>query len=50
MNQQSTDFPGHWPGENHEWDLDYFKEVCAIDYLPSIAGAAITRCGSADTV
>ncbi|CAG5170697.1 uncharacterized protein ALTATR162_LOCUS7217 [Alternaria atra] len=25
-NQQSTDFPGHWPGENHEWDLDYFKE------------------------
>ncbi|USP77012.1 uncharacterized protein yc1106_04286 [Curvularia clavata] len=26
MNQQSTDFPGHWPGENHEWDLDYFKE------------------------
>ncbi|KNG44173.1 RBP11-like subunits of RNA polymerase [Stemphylium lycopersici] len=26
MNQQSTDFPGHWPGENHEWDLDFFKE------------------------
>jgi len=26
-NQASTDFPGHWPGENHEWDIDYFKEV-----------------------
>ncbi|KAH7076422.1 DNA-directed RNA polymeras-like proteines I and III subunit RPAC1 [Paraphoma chrysanthemicola] len=24
-NQASTDFPGHWPGEDHEWDLEYFK-------------------------
>ncbi|KAH4026220.1 DNA-directed RNA polymerases I and III subunit RPAC1 [Parastagonospora nodorum] len=25
-NQASNDLPGHWPGENHEWDLDYFKD------------------------
>ncbi|KAI2479204.1 DNA-directed RNA polymerase I and III protein [Pyrenophora tritici-repentis] len=25
-NQQSTDFPFHWPGENHEWNLDYFRD------------------------
>jgi hypothetical protein len=26
-NQQSTDFPNHWPGENHEWNLEHFKNV-----------------------
>ncbi|KAL5121315.1 DNA-directed RNA polymerase core subunit rpc40 [Pleosporales sp. CAS-2024a] len=25
-NQASNDLPGHWPGENHDWDLEYFKE------------------------
>jgi hypothetical protein len=23
----STDFPGHWPGEDHSWDLEHFKKV-----------------------
>jgi DNA-directed RNA polymerase I and III subunit RPAC1 len=32
QNQQSTDFPGHWPGENHEWDLDYFKENFKVQF------------------
>ena len=32
-NQASTDFPGHWPGENHEWDLDHFREVNPIFLL-----------------
>lgn len=32
MNQASTDFPGHWPGENHEWDLEYFKQVGFEEY------------------
>ncbi|KAH7408342.1 DNA-directed RNA polymerase-like proteines I and III subunit RPAC1 [Phaeosphaeria sp. MPI-PUGE-AT-0046c] len=31
-NQASTDFPGHWPGENHEWDLDYFKENFNVQF------------------
>lgn len=31
-NQASTDFPGHWPGENHEWDLEYFKETFNVQY------------------
>ncbi|KAH8705200.1 putative DNA-directed RNA polymerase I and III subunit Rpc40 [Talaromyces proteolyticus] len=24
-NIPSTDFPGHWPGESHEWSLEKFK-------------------------
>ncbi|KAF2132504.1 DNA-directed RNA polymeras-like proteines I and III subunit RPAC1 [Dothidotthia symphoricarpi CBS 119687] len=31
-NQASTDFPGHWPGENHEWDLDLFKENFSVTF------------------
>lgn len=23
----STDFPGHWPGEDHSWNLEQFKNV-----------------------
>lgn len=23
----NTDFPGHYPGEDHEWNLDTFKQV-----------------------
>lgn len=26
-NIPSTDFPGHWPGESHEWSLAKFKNV-----------------------
>ena len=29
-NIPSTDFPGHWPGESHEWSLEKFKKVCAF--------------------
>jgi DNA-directed RNA polymerase I and III subunit RPAC1 len=35
-NQASNDLPGHWPGENHDWDLDYFKDVCAYKLAPSL--------------
>ncbi|KAF2266050.1 DNA-directed RNA polymerases I and III subunit RPAC1 [Lojkania enalia] len=31
-NQASTDFPGHWPGENHEWDLGYFRENFKVQF------------------
>lgn len=23
----STDFPGHWPGESHEWSIEKFQNV-----------------------
>lgn len=39
-NQASNDFPGHWPGEDHEWDLENFKNVCAhscYDLQPAIS-------------
>ncbi|KAI5308311.1 DNA-directed RNA polymerase core subunit rpc40 [Ascosphaera atra] len=25
-NIAATDFPGHWPGESHEWNIQKFKE------------------------
>ncbi|KAF2200197.1 RBP11-like subunits of RNA polymerase [Delitschia confertaspora ATCC 74209] len=28
----STDFPGHWPGEDHSWDLDYFRNNLKVDF------------------
>ncbi|KAH8725291.1 DNA-directed RNA polymerase [Phaeosphaeriaceae sp. PMI808] len=31
-NQASTDLPGHWPGENHEWDLDYFTQNFNVQF------------------
>ncbi|KAF2750846.1 DNA-directed RNA polymerases I and III subunit RPAC1 [Sporormia fimetaria CBS 119925] len=34
-NAQSTDFPGHWPGENHEWNLDYIKENLNVKFHTS---------------
>ena len=27
-NVSSTDFPGHYPDEDHSWDLTKFKKVC----------------------
>lgn len=29
----STDFPGHYPDEDHSWDLRKFKKVCKKNYL-----------------
>lgn len=26
-NVANTDFPGHYPGEDHSWDLQVFKQV-----------------------
>lgn len=26
-NISSTDFPGHYPGENHAWALEKFRQV-----------------------
>lgn len=26
----ANDFPGHWPGESHEWDLERFKQNLQI--------------------
>ncbi|BFZ62005.1 DNA-directed RNA polymerase core subunit rpc40 [Saitoella coloradoensis] len=31
-NVTSTDFPQHWPGEDHSWDLDYFKKTFKVDF------------------
>lgn len=29
-NVSSTDFPGHWPGEDHAWDLDAFRKTFSV--------------------
>lgn len=26
----STDFPGHWPGEDHAWSIEKFREACSV--------------------
>ncbi|RAK96372.1 DNA-directed RNA polymerase core subunit RPC40 [Aspergillus ibericus CBS 121593] len=31
-NIPSTDFPGHWPGESHEWSLEKFKNDLKIEF------------------
>ena len=31
----STDFPGHYPGEDHSWNLDNFKKVRELRKLCS---------------
>ncbi|KAJ5776657.1 uncharacterized protein N7511_001668 [Penicillium nucicola] len=31
-NIPSTDFPGHWPGESHEWALDTFKNGFSVEF------------------
>ncbi|EEQ86537.1 hypothetical protein RJZ56_001014 [Blastomyces dermatitidis] len=31
-NISSTDFPGHWPGENHEWSIDVFKRNLKVTF------------------
>jgi len=33
-NVTSTDFPGHYPGEDHTWDVQIFKDVCDNHYPP----------------
>ncbi|PVI08249.1 DNA-directed RNA polymeras-like proteines I and III subunit RPAC1 [Periconia macrospinosa] len=30
--QTSTDFPGHWPGENHEWNLEHFRKNFKVQF------------------
>ncbi|KAF2013322.1 DNA-directed RNA polymeras-like proteines I and III subunit RPAC1 [Aaosphaeria arxii CBS 175.79] len=34
-NQASTDFPGHWPGENHAWNIDHFRETFRVQFHKS---------------
>ncbi|KAL8645871.1 MAG: hypothetical protein Q9226_007101 [Calogaya cf. arnoldii] len=31
-NVTSTDIPGHYPGEDHEWDLEYFKNTFNVKF------------------
>ncbi|KAL2001195.1 hypothetical protein VTN02DRAFT_2120 [Thermoascus thermophilus] len=31
-NISSTDFPGHWPGESHEWSLNKFKRDFRVEF------------------
>ncbi|KAI9375484.1 DNA-directed RNA polymerase [Aspergillus egyptiacus] len=31
-NIPSTDFPGHWPGESHEWSLDRFRDGFRVEF------------------
>ncbi|PYH94180.1 DNA-directed RNA polymerases I and III 40 kDa polypeptide, partial [Aspergillus ellipticus CBS 707.79] len=31
-NIPSTDFPGHWPGESHEWSLEKFQNDFKIEF------------------
>ncbi|KAF1975136.1 DNA-directed RNA polymerases I and III subunit RPAC1 [Bimuria novae-zelandiae CBS 107.79] len=41
-NQQSTDFPGHWPGESHEWDLEHFKQNARVEFVKEVSPLDIT--------
>ncbi|KAI5818645.1 DNA-directed RNA polymerase [Pyronema omphalodes] len=31
-NVTSTDFPGHWPGEDHSWNLEKFRNTFKVDF------------------
>ncbi|KAF2803207.1 putative DNA-directed RNA polymerase I and III subunit Rpc40 [Mytilinidion resinicola] len=31
-NVTSTDYPGQWPGEDHSWDLDFFKKTFNVQF------------------
>ncbi|PGH01959.1 hypothetical protein AJ80_08941 [Polytolypa hystricis UAMH7299] len=31
-NLAATDFPGHWPGEDHAWSLDKFKQNLRVEF------------------
>ncbi|KAL2830604.1 DNA-directed RNA polymerase [Aspergillus cavernicola] len=31
-NIPSTDFPGHWPGESHEWSLEKFRNGFQVEF------------------
>ncbi|RAO69564.1 uncharacterized protein BHQ10_005576 [Talaromyces amestolkiae] len=31
-NIPSTDFPGHWPGESHEWSIEKFQDNFRVDF------------------
>ncbi|KAL4966057.1 DNA-directed RNA polymerase core subunit RPC40 [Aspergillus stella-maris] len=31
-NIPSTDFPGHWPGESHEWNIDRFRDGFRVEF------------------
>ncbi|OJI98769.1 hypothetical protein ASPVEDRAFT_123275 [Aspergillus versicolor CBS 583.65] len=31
-NIPSTDFPGHWPGESHEWNVDRFRDGFRVEF------------------
>ncbi|OJJ96539.1 hypothetical protein ASPACDRAFT_34570 [Aspergillus aculeatus ATCC 16872] len=31
-NFASTDFPGHWPGESHEWNLQKFRDNFSVEF------------------
>ncbi|KAL4868686.1 hypothetical protein BDV12DRAFT_95052 [Aspergillus spectabilis] len=31
-NIPSTDFPGHWPGESHEWSLEKFRDGFHVEF------------------
>ncbi|KAK3335753.1 DNA-directed RNA polymerase [Cercophora scortea] len=28
----TTDYPGHWPGENHEWNIDTFRDNFQVEF------------------
>lgn len=32
-NVTSNDFPGHWPGEDHSWDLSKFHDRFRVDFF-----------------
>ncbi|KAI5786382.1 putative DNA-directed RNA polymerase I and III subunit Rpc40 [Peziza echinospora] len=32
QNVTSTDFPGHWPGEDHSWNLKHFERTMQIKF------------------
>jgi hypothetical protein len=35
-NVSSTDYPGHYPDEDHSWNLENFKNVCFITIVEAV--------------
>lgn len=33
----STEYPGHYPDEDHTWDLEKFRKVCFLDLRTSLS-------------
>jgi len=42
-NVSSTEFPGHYPGEDHSWNLDKFKKVRVLNITSTSSSDSILQ-------